>query len=169
MVLIGPLYLLGLLGWTGLSGAWVAVVMLTGSCGLLRIGPDLELTPPDAGRVLAVGIGMVVLVALFWMGDRYARGTGELAANLVAAHPEQRPTVTVFSERYLDLPGSRTQLRQYVGPDKKPHYRYTGALLLTYDEGTRFLLTGHYSPRHRMSVSLLRNTDDIRVEVANLK
>jgi hypothetical protein len=108
----------------------------------------------------------VLVVALFWAATLYAQDLGQRAARGTNANPAGLPLVTVFSEEYLDLPGSQVRATQAPGADGDTYYRYSGLSLLTYANGTWFLISGRYSDSYRSSVLVLRDTAAVRVELA---
>jgi hypothetical protein len=125
---------------------------------------------PNGARLLGlpmtVALYATLVIALFWAVTLYAQDLGQRSARAVDANPEALPLVTIYSERYLDLPGSLVHPTRAPGAEGEPHYRYTGLSLLTYSNGTWFLITGRYSDRYRSSILLLPDTQSIRVELA---
>lgn len=76
------------------------------------------------------------------------------------------PLVSVFSTDPLDLPGADISASRITVESQKYRYRYTGLSLLTYSNDRWFVVTGRLSDEYHSSVSILRDSDAIRVEVA---
>ncbi|MFI7678261.1 hypothetical protein [Actinophytocola sp. NPDC049390] len=164
---VGLLAALGVAGGFGIPPLAAAAVLAVGVGVVLRLGPSLF-----AGRSVALGLPTtialytVLVVALFWAATLYAHDLGRRAARVTEANPAGLPVVTVFSEEYLDLPGDQVQATPVTDPAGHVHYRYSGMSLLTYSNGTWFLITGRYSQAYRPSVLVLRDSGAVRVEVA---
>lgn len=177
-------FLLALLG-TGLALGGLldvlgqTVIALTPSlvsAGLIAAGVALLLRfglgTPGRGALLGPStapFGLVVLALVgLWAVHSYARWIGTNAALGVDVDSSRFAVVTVFTDDPLDLPG-RLVVRQTVtggSPEHPAVHRYIGARLLAYGNDRWFLLTNPAHDGYRSSVVVLRDTDDIRVEVA---
>lgn len=164
---VGLLSALGLAGGLGLPPIVGAAVLAIGAGIVLRLGPSLFAEPSASlGLPTTVALYAVLVIALFWAATLYAQDLGQRAARGTDANPAGLPVVTLFSEDYLDLPGSDVQATQAPGADGTTRYRYSGMSLLDYSNGTWFLISGRYSDSYRSSVLVLRDSASIRVEVA---
>lgn len=154
-----------------LPPALSAAVLALGAILILRSGAALlrcRVWPREHFRTagLMTTIGVLVL-AVFWASALYAQNLGRQMAEVVDSNPGSLlPLATVFSEKFLDLPGSHVTTTRIVTEGDGVHYRYTGLYLLTYSNDRWFLLTGRYSRQYRSSVITLHDSDQIRVEVA---
>jgi hypothetical protein len=143
-----------------------AVLLGLGAVVLLRFGVR------SAGRVgllppTAVGLAMVVLaLAGFWATTTYAQDLGVGAARDIDRNPRSLPVVTVYSRAPIDLPGTNVVAYRILDQDQQWNYRYTGARLLTYSNSRWFLIPEPGSPTYRPSVTILPDTDTVRVETA---
>ncbi len=159
---------MGLLGALGVRpllavvpGRAAALVMLAGALILLRARRST-----DPGRRLERALLVVAsMLAVFWVTTLYATDAGRELAREVDATPARLPLVTLFSERYLDVPGTAVIATEQKSPSGTPLYRYTGLRLLTYSNDRWFLITGA-QPGYRSTVTVLPDAPDVRVEVA---
>ncbi|MGH3901700.1 MAG: hypothetical protein ACRDTA_26290 [Pseudonocardiaceae bacterium] len=136
-----------------------AVVLLR--YGMGSAGRD-SLLPPAA-----VGVSMVAIaLAGFWATTFYAQTLGKGAAEAIDQNPRDLPVVTVYSREPLDLPGTNVAARRILDQDQQWNYQYTGARLLTYSNNRWFLIPEPQSPCYRSPVTVLPDTDTIRVETA---
>lgn len=166
-LVLGLFSALGVAGESSLSPIVAATVTAIGVAIVLRLGPSLFAgTSVSLDKPTTFTLYVVLVVALFWAATLYAQDLGRRAARAADVNPAGLPLVTVFSENFLDLPGSHVQATQAPGPDGKTRYRYSGMSLLTYSNGTWFLINGRYSDGYRSSVLVLRDSAEIRVEVA---
>jgi hypothetical protein len=163
----GLLSALGVAGGLGIPALAAAAVLAVGVGIVLRLGPSLFAGRSAAlGRPTTIALYTVLVVALFWAASVYAHQLGLRAARVAEANPAGLPVVTVFSEDYLDMPGDQVQATPVTGPDGHVRYRYSGMSLLTYSNGTWFLISGRYADGYRPSVLVLRDSGAVRVEVA---
>lgn len=143
-----------------------AVTLAAGAIIVLRTGLaliTLTSTPRAFARVLVL---VPLFLASFWASTLYAQDGGVTLARAVDDVPARLPLVTVYSDKYLDLPGSAVMGTAVPSADETTRYRYTGLRLLAYSNGRWFLLTGRYGTGYRSSVLVLGDADYIRVEVA---
>ncbi|UVS81540.1 hypothetical protein [Actinokineospora sp. UTMC 2448] len=120
-------------------------------------GPPLHGTErPFRGRVL---VGSVVAFAVFWAAAVHAGRGGTALAEHIDRNPGAQPALTVYSTERLTLPGETV-----VGPST---YRYTGLRLLSYANDRWVVITGRDPERGRLTLTLLRDTDRVRVEVTD--
>jgi hypothetical protein len=96
----------------------------------------------------------------------YARDIGRGAAQDVDRDLQSLAVVTVYSRDPIDFPGANINAERTFKEDEKWSYRYTGARLLLYSNNRWFLIPEPKSPPYRSSVTVLRDTEAIRVEVA---
>ncbi|HEX6354750.1 hypothetical protein [Actinophytocola sp.] len=158
---------LGVAGGLGLPPLVAATVLAVGTGLVLRLGSTLFADKAASlGMPTTVTLHVVLVIALFWAATVYAQDLGRRAARVTDTNPAGLPLVTIFSENYLDLPGSQTQATQVPGADGDTYYRYSGMSLLTHSNGIWFLISGRYATGYRSSVLVLRDSADIRVEVA---
>jgi hypothetical protein len=142
-----------------------ALLMLAGALVLVRI----RWTRTGADRARSVERLLLVsaaLLAVFWVTTVYATETGSAVAERTDRSPERLPLVTLFTERYLDLPGSSVVLTEESSRTGGPLYRYTGLRLLTYSNSRWFLITGSHEG-YRSTVTVVRDDPALRLEVAN--
>lgn len=166
-LVVGLVSALGITGEAGLPPIVAAAVTAIGVGIVLRLGPSLFAgTSVSLGKPVTFTLYVVLVVALFWAATLYAQDLGRRAARAADVNPAGLPLVTVFSEDFLDLPGSHVQVKPVPGPDGRTRYRYSGMSLLTYSNGTWFLINGRYSDGYRSTVLVLRDSAAIRVEVA---
>ena len=168
LVLIG-------LGAATTDAAIAMVPPITGA-GLVALGAVLFLrfgaeSPSRQGLLGSgtTGLSVVVLALAFvWAATIYAQDLGVKAA--VAIDGDARslplPVATVYSSEPLDLPGTNVTATRVLGEDQRWHYRYTGAVLLTYSNERWFLIPEPVSGEYRSSVVVLRDSESIRVETA---
>lgn len=143
--------------------------LAVGAVLTLRFGPATlsRFTVIDPfGRVSNLMVYAALALALFWAATLYAQDLGQQAARATDADPAILPAVTVFTDDYLDLPGTLVKASATPGPGGSRHYRYAGLSLLTYSNGRWFLITGRYSDSYRSSVVVLPDSGAIRVEIA---
>ena len=165
---VGLFSALGLAGELSVPPIVAAAILALGAGMVLRLWPSLFASKTLAlGRPTTVALYAVLVVALFWAATLYAQDLGQRAAHGTDVNPAGLPVVTVFSEEYLDLPGSQVQVTQTPGADGDTYFRYSGMSLLTYSNNTWFLISGRYSNNYRSSVLVLRDSPAIRVEVAS--
>lgn len=156
---------LGLRPFPGvLSARTAALLMLIGTLVLVRVRWHRERAGP-ARRSERVLLGAATIVAVFWVAAVYANDAGSELAQYTDRNPARLPLATLFTDRYIDLPGSSIVLDQQRSPEGTPLYRYTGLRLLTYSNDRWFLITGSYDG-YRSTVTVLRDAPDLRVEVA---
>lgn len=141
-----------------LLGLGAVVLLRFGAGSAARVG----LLPP-----VAVGLSVVALaLAGFWATTVYAQKLGVGAAEAIDRDPRSMPVVTVYSHEPLDIPGANVVAYRILDRDQRWNYRYTGARLLTYSNGRWFLIPQPRSAIYRSSVTVLPDTDTIRVETA---
>jgi hypothetical protein len=152
-------------------GAWSrsCAAVNRGSTSARRRGivpPRLLAQPrllPPAVVTLAV---IMLLLSAFWAATVYARDIGRGAAEAVDRDSRSLAVVTVYSREPIDFPGTNINAQRTFKEDQKWNYRYTGARLLLYSNNRWFLIPEPRSSPYRSSVTVLRDTEAIRVEVA---
>lgn len=165
LVVVGLLFILGVTPGLVPSAVAGAVLLGVGVVLILRFGPLAVGARRTTGFVATATLYTTLILALFWAATLYAQDLGQRAARGVDEDPSVLPLVTIFSDTYLDLPGSRVQASQ-VQAQGKPFFRYTGITLMTYSNDRWFLITGKYDHGYRSSVVVLRDSPSIRVEIA---
>jgi hypothetical protein len=162
---VGLLSALGLRPLPGvLSARTAALFMLIGALVLVRIRWQQE-HAGQARRTERVLLGAATLVAVFWVAAVYATDAGSQLAQYTDRNPARLPLVTLFSERYIDLPGSSIVVTTQRSPEGTPLYRYTGLRLMTYSNGRWILISGSYNG-YRSTVTVVRDDPGLRLEVA---
>lgn len=156
-------FLVGLLFLVGFDPAFPIAPF--GGAALLGAGAILVIRFWSAAKSARGVLYVVLFLGLFWAGTLYAQDLGQRAARGVEEDPTRLPLVTVFSDDYLDLPGSQVEPTQNEHRGK-PFYRYTGLSLMTYSNDRWFLITGRYNDDYRPSVVILKDTQSVRVEIA---
>ncbi|HVH21513.1 MAG TPA: hypothetical protein VNA11_03560 [Pseudonocardia sp.] len=150
----------------GIPSASGAAVLALGTALLLRFGLSLRgesrLLPPGA-TALCVAFA---LLAGFWALTAYAKELGDGAARDLDRNVNALPLVTVYSREPIDLAGSRVQPGRIMDQDDQWSYRYTGARLLLYSNNRWFLIPEQSTDSYRSSVTVLPDTEKVRVEVA---
>lgn len=165
----GLLYAVGLTGNIAISPFLGAALLALGAVLTLRFGPaalSRRVGPDPLGLAGTIALYTILLLALFWAATLYAQDLGRRAAVTVDANSTRLPLTTVFSDRYLDLPGSAVQATQVPGPANSTHFRYSGLALLTYSNNRWFLISGRYADGYRSSIVVLHDSDAIRVEIS---
>ena len=133
-----------------LAGAFaLAIAAVVGGPLLVRAATPLW------GRVLT---GAVVAFAVFWAAAIHAGRSGTALAEFINRNPHAQPEITVHSPNRLTLPGE-TKLT-----GDTPTYRYTGLRLLSYANDRWVVITGR-GAGGRLTITLLRDTDTVRVEI----
>jgi hypothetical protein len=141
-----------------------ALMMLAGSLVLLRVRRSGRRAGAGWRTERAV-LAAALLLAAFWVTTLYATEAGVGIARQIDRTPALLPLVTVFSERYVDLPGSTVVATQQRSPEGAVLYRYTGLRLLAYSDDRWFLLTGSL-PGYRSTVTVVQDRPELRLEVA---
>lgn len=142
---------------------WGALSLAAGVVILLRTyyaGPAGS--PPREGRGLVV---LGLLVAIFWATALLAQDTGRALARDVDDHPARLASATIFSDTYLDFPGTMVTPTITKAPDGTPRHRYSGLRVLAYANGRWFLLSNDYGGVLHPTVTVLTDSDKIRVEL----
>jgi hypothetical protein len=148
-----------------LSPQAAALLLFAGALVLVRLRWAAGGKHPGRSFERALLVAAIT-IAVFWVTTLYATGAGTQLARDVDQVPVRLPLVTLFSERYLDLPGSSVVATEQRAPDGSPVYRYTGLRLLAYSNDRWFLLTGA-NEGYRSSVVVVRDDPALRFEVAN--
>lgn len=164
-VIVGLLFILGVTPGFVPSPVVGAIILGAGVVLLLRFGPLAVGAARTAGIIATATLYATLVLALFWAATLYAQDLGQRAAQGVDADPSVLPLVTIFSDTYLDLPGSRVRASQ-IQVQRKLYFRYTGISLMTYSNDRWFLITGKYGDGYRSSVVVIRDSPSIRVEIA---
>ena len=161
--------------WTAAPQATIGVLPATSGAMLLGIGAFMVLRfggrqRRDVQPILPpIGIGLAVValaLAAFWAATVHAEDLGRGAAESVDRDPRRLSVVTVYSREPLDLPGANVSPVRIADENQQWSYRYTGARLLIYSNNRWFLMPEPSSSAYRSSVSILPDSDAIRVEVA---
>ena len=147
-----------------LSARTTALMMLVGVLVLVRIRWRQK-PAGHARRTERVLIVAATMVAVFWVATVFATDAGSALARNTDRTPARLPLATLFTERYIDLPGSSIVVTPQQSPEGTPLYRYTGLRLLTYSNDRWFLITGSYDG-YRSTVTVVRDDPGLRLEVA---
>ena len=107
------------------------------------------------------------LVGVFWATTLYAENVGRETAVVADQFPERLPLVTVFSNEFLDLPADSAAPSRIAVADEAVRYRYGGLRLLTFSNDRWFLISGRHDPTYKSSVTVLRDSDTLHVEIAD--
>jgi len=161
LFIIGTLAALRQSWLAGIPLRLAAVALLIGAAILLR-AVSHEVSSLRAARVPVLA---TLLLGAFWVTALYAEDVGNQIARQIDTTPAHLPAVTVFSEKYLDLPGNAVISNEDLSPSGTPLYRYGGLRLLTFSNGRYFLLTGRFDGYHS-TVTILPDDDDILVDLA---
>jgi hypothetical protein len=143
-----------------------ALVLLRWTVVSIRVSDaQLERTiSVNERKALVLLLVASTLMATFWAATIYAVDRGRGAAQADDRFPDRLPLVTIFSDEFVDLTGSAVEVRRYEQPE--PHYRYLGLRLLAYSNERWFLLTGRYDDGHVSAVTVLPDSESVRVEIA---
>jgi hypothetical protein len=164
---VGLLLVLGIT--PGFTAPFTAAAILgVGAVLIIRFGSVVLASRGSRrsfGGVAEVALYMTLTLALFWAATLHAQDVGQRTARGIDEHPSTLSLVTIFSENFLDLPGSRVRATQ-IESQGKHFFRYTGLYLLTYSNSRWFLITGRYNNDYRSSVVILQDSGSIRVEIA---
>jgi hypothetical protein len=172
LAVVGAILVVGALGHASASAALAAVPAATGAV-LLALGAIMFLRfGAIAGEQSATSrpaIGLVVaalVVAGFWASTSFAQSLGEQAAKAVDRDARGMAIVTIYSREELDLPGTHVTATRTQDHESQWRYRYTGARLLTYANSRWFLIPEPAAGSYRSTVTMIPDTDAIRVEMA---
>jgi hypothetical protein len=135
-----------------------AVAFLAGAVILLFLGTRTD------RRAVRAPLLVALLLATFWVTTLYAENEGTLIAEQVDDAPAHLPLVTLYSDKYLDLPGTAVLFSEETSPAATPLYRYGGLRLLAFSSGRWFLITGRYDG-YRSTVAIV-GEGDARADVA---
>jgi hypothetical protein len=170
---IGAIVATGVLA-NGAAQATRAIVPSVTGAGLLALGVIMFLRfGPISSTInvrlrtpaIAVSIALLVLAA-FWAATSYADSIGVKAAQSIDRSPGKMPLVTVYSQDLIDFNGSNILPSRRFGEDEEWHYRYTGLRLLTFSNNRWFLIPEPASDGYRSTVTVLPDTEKIRVETS---
>jgi hypothetical protein len=117
----------------------------------------------DLGRRLLIVAGL--LLALFWATAIYAQQSGERLAKAWGNQPALRPSVTVLSEKDLQLAGPGITAKRVSIEGEGYRYRYQGLHLLIYSNSRWFLYPERWNSETQAAVVVLRDEPTIRVEM----
>lgn len=155
-------------------------IMLMLSVGLIGYRGVLQAEHPDlrrAHRTTAAGTGsnpwiassVLLVLGLFgflWGVGLYADQDGRHdAVAAAAAHFVDKPAIVVLSKDRLGIDGTGERVGEITVPGEKFRYVYSGLWLLAYTADRYFLLPQQWMVA-RDRVFILRDTDDIRVDIA---
>jgi hypothetical protein len=178
------------LGTIGVAvGVWrlVLPVKLTGSYYLVGpLGLGLGIVLVAAGARLAVEHGFVplrqlpailwttaaaattvlILLALFWAANDYARVQGRARAEEFASSLGARPGVIVHSERQLQVSSPGVQEKMLTTADGEHTYRYDGLRLWVRSGGRYFLIPTSWSRGGTDVVIVLPEDRQVQLEFA---
>lgn len=164
LALVGLLHAVGVQTVTGSSPILGPILLGLGSVIAFRFGR--RALPGTANPLATSALVTLLVLALFWAATLYAQDLGRRAAAAVDDGRSPLPVVIVYSDTYLDLPGSHVTASEETTPAGEKVYRYAGLFLLTY-ANDRWLLVSHQrSDGYRSRVAVLRDTEAVRVEVA---
>jgi hypothetical protein len=152
----------------GVQASVFAVFLALGAAVSLRCAMSLGRmrgAPIRSFRPWALLLASAIILGSFWAATLYAQRLGHAAAKAVDEDPGRLPLATVFAQNFLDITGPSVRAT-HIGKGEISSWRYTGLRLLTYADGQWFLLTGQYGPDYRATVTVLRNTDGVRVDIA---
>jgi hypothetical protein len=141
-----------------------ALLLGTGTVIAFRFGRARAAARPP-GPIPTAALVTALLLALFWAATLYAQDLGRRAATDVDEGRAPLPVVGVYSDEYLDLPGRNITASAAPVPAGGEVYRYSGLRLLTYANERWFLITEPRSEQYRSRVVVLRDTEDVRIEV----
>ena len=136
-----------------------SVAFFVGTLILLRSSARLT---RRFGRTLLVG---ALALSVFWITTQYAESEGRQFAKQVDDSPAHLPLATIYSAKYLDLPGSAVILTVEESSSGPPLYRYSGLRVLAFSADRWFLITGRYDG-YRSTVAIIKDDGGVRVDVA---
>jgi hypothetical protein len=172
-----PLGLPDLLGANdrlGLGDPLAAAVLL--ACGSLSLWHAHELFGLDKQhprerhrRALFVAMAALAatILAIFWGTTVSSERSGIRLAEYINQHPESQAAVVVYSTDELSLWSDGPIHASVSEPPKKYPYRYAGLRLLSYSNERWLLLTGERTSSGRLKVAILRDVEDVRVELSS--
>lgn len=105
-----------------------------------------------------------IIVGLFWATAVTAQDSGERLARFINEQPSAQARVTIISKRPLDLLRSNADLT-FRGSEGEPSFRYVDLRLLIYSNSRWILLTRDRSESGRLKAAIIRDADDIGVQV----
>jgi len=143
-----------------------SVLLALGVVMMLRFGSSLFGGRDGSPRRTDTLTAVVFVISGFWATTIYAQDLGLEAARSIDASVGKLSLVSVFSAEPLDLPGRDVIASRIIVEDQEYRYRYSGLSLLTYSNDRWFLITGRLSNGYHSSVTILRDSEAIRVEVA---
>jgi hypothetical protein len=147
--------------WDALTGA---ISLALGSLMASGFAKSRATEPRQAfwSRVL---VGSVIGFSIFWATTVYAVRSGTSLAQYINQYPTAQPATTVHSATQLDFPNGFVTETKIQGQDGRFRYKYTGLRLLAYANDRWVLIVGRESDRKRVTISLLKDSDAIRVEL----
>jgi hypothetical protein len=111
----------------------------------------------------------LLVLAGFWGLTAYSEDLGNGGARDLDNNIGSLPLVIVYSQEPLDLAGSSIRPSRILGEDMSWSYRYTGARLLTYSNNRWFLVPEPSSAYYHSAVTILQDSDKIKVEIVHPK
>ena len=108
----------------------------------------------------------VVTAATFWGATIFAEDLGAGAAVDIDQDPTSLPYVDLYSTKPLDVSGDLVQSATVNVTPTTVDYRYDGFRLLEYANNRWLLIVGHRDGL-RSSVLVVKDDDDVRVEIAS--
>jgi hypothetical protein len=127
-------------------------------------GVRIARTMDARSRVTMIAlVALLIVLSSFWTASTYADALGRGRSMRYAATLHQRPEVTVFASKRLDINGDGAIERRLPGRDLAYHYRYSGLRLLLRSGGKYFLLPENWT-RSRGTAIVLADSADYRFE-----
>jgi hypothetical protein len=112
--------------------------------------------------VWACTIALIVL-ATFWTVAIYATDIGRQRAERTAAKLHERISVSIFSQKRLNIEGPGVVEAKSVDTESLFQYAYSGLRLLIHSNGKYFLLPTCWSPQSGHTV-VIPDDDSLRFE-----
>jgi hypothetical protein len=143
-----------------------AAILMAGSWLLFRQREAVSEFIRAPVRLMHISATIAALLGALWAANLYAEETARQTASSVESSLEFLPEITVFSDKYLDLPGTLVKATKVTVTSDSDGYRYSGMRLLAYSNHRWFLLTGKQTAGSPLTVTILEDREGIRVELS---
>lgn len=146
----------------------IASVGLLGYVAHLRsTHPEkLTTTPASPTRIQALVLLAIGLLAALWAVSLYAGQVGrQVATDIVADLPGQRPAVVIYSAERIALDGAGVEVAEIAQPGSRYRYQYSGIRLFVRSTDKYLLLPVGWQRGHDR-VFIVPDDDSIRVDIA---
>ena len=123
-----------------------------------------EGSQPSTGGTFPIGRALVfvlLLLAMFWETERFARTMGEAYAHDIIAHPEQLAAVTILSTKRLAVDGPCVDEQMTTRQPNEYRFQYRGLRLLETSSDRHFVIA---TCPQQTKVFMLHDSDELLLE-----